>query len=175
MIQWLGVKSNDDLDRILPNRKSFPGMMLSHEQVFTKRRCGNRVQQCKGEGKEVFCRDKNLNNGGGGAGDDNDGGDDRFNNYHRYDCEEVDLVTNKDEDLDGDDDNHNQTDENNDDYIVGISISSVVIVFVVMVAGRLTSAYAKEKKIEDVEEETTEKQDLKVISQKEVIEVVLET
>jgi hypothetical protein len=51
--QWLGVHDEVELEKILPNRKSFPGMLLNTEDLF-----GEKIieqQQCDNEGQRVSC------------------------------------------------------------------------------------------------------------------------
>lgn len=54
IIQWLGVVNEDEIDKILPNRKSFPKTTLfEKEQVFVEMESIS--SECKGEGNVVFC------------------------------------------------------------------------------------------------------------------------
>jgi len=80
VVQWLGVTSDDELDKILPNRKSFPGMMLSEQEVFAQKRWSP-PKLCKGEGEEVSCRRRR-----GGTetetDDDNDFHDDYYDDNY---------------------------------------------------------------------------------------------
>ncbi len=60
VIQWLGVTSDDELDTVLPNRKSFPaGMILNHQELFTESQW-TPLQECEDEGMEVFCRIREI-------------------------------------------------------------------------------------------------------------------
>ncbi len=84
MIQWLGVTNDYDLDKILPNRKSFPGMILSRQDVFAEKRW-TPLADCKDEGKEVVCIPREIN-----TDDDNIYNDD----YRTDDYEEGGLLDN---------------------------------------------------------------------------------
>ena len=67
--QWLGIANDYDLETILPNRKSFPGMLFDGDEIFvednyTSNILGNN-SQCSDEGTIVSC-----NPGSGGSDDD---------------------------------------------------------------------------------------------------------
>ena len=52
--QWLGVEDQSDLDKVLPNRNSFPDMLLDLDGTFTSRQ-GRNSEQCEGKGPVVSC------------------------------------------------------------------------------------------------------------------------
>lgn len=59
VIQWLGIRSENAIDKILPNRKSFPDeVLLQEKEVFVEKE--NIAESCQGEGNVVFCSAKSY-------------------------------------------------------------------------------------------------------------------
>ena len=55
--QWLGVQDDADLDKILPNRKSFPDyMLLNATYIFHENKSQDlQEESCEDEGSLVSC------------------------------------------------------------------------------------------------------------------------
>jgi len=51
--KWLGVEADDDLDKVLPNRKSFPGRLFDENDLYESRT--DAETDCEGEGSIVSC------------------------------------------------------------------------------------------------------------------------
>mmetsp|Transcript_15372 Transcript_15372/g.23177 ORF Transcript_15372/g.23177 Transcript_15372/m.23177 type:complete len:343 (+) Transcript_15372:2-1030(+) len=55
VIEWLGVTNEDEIDKILPNRRSFPSeMLLRKDELFVEDKNINPIE-CNNEGHAVFC------------------------------------------------------------------------------------------------------------------------
>ena len=61
VIQWLGITNEDEIDEILPNRKSFPeAMLLNKNDLFVDKENKfvdeeSSVNECNGNGQTVSC------------------------------------------------------------------------------------------------------------------------
>lgn len=51
--QWLGIEEEYELEKILPNRNSFPDMLLESDETFVDEAFVE--ENCEGEGTVVYC------------------------------------------------------------------------------------------------------------------------
>ncbi len=58
VVEWLGITNDDEIDDVLPNRKSFHrNMLLQKDELFVEGE-SNGTTECKNEGHLLFCEPK---------------------------------------------------------------------------------------------------------------------
>jgi uncharacterized protein (DUF1501 family)/uncharacterized protein (DUF1800 family) len=89
--QWLGIDDESSLDRVLPNRMSFDGMLLSKADIFNDDADTGNLK-CEDESDEVSCMGNN----------ENEETDDMIDDFFEYfdDDEDSMLGNNENEELD---------------------------------------------------------------------------